>query len=227
MFSKLKKIYIKQGYVLISNQNKKEFETFIENIGYTMKTSYSSNSIPNDFWYIDGKSNSSISSDLAYSNVGLKPHTDGTYMTEPPAVIAFNCIKNSEKGGETLLIDSFEIKEKLQPTIIELFSNTQYRWKNSSTKYNFQNYAPIIYKDIFRFNEYDLDDNQQADQYIKGINNVISQCKNIKIKLKENESLIINNHRILHGRTSFNGERIMYGCYIDRNVMNTFLYTRL
>ena len=37
----------------------------------------------------------------------------------------------------------------------------------------------------------------------------------LKFKLKENEALIINNHRILHGRTAFTGERNLIGCYIS------------
>lgn len=222
MFSKFKHTFLKYGFVHIPKQNKLEFEKFISKIGYTMKTSYSSSKIQNDFWYIDGKI-SDISSDSAYSNIKLSPHTDGTYMSEPPKVIAFNCIKNSEIGGEHLLVDSQEIKSKIPLSLINLYHTNKYRWKNDSTKYYFQNYAPIFYNDIVRYNEYDLDENLTNDQYIQTLKYIISKCKTHTIKLEPEHSLFINNHRILHGRNSFEGERIMYGCYIDNNVMQSFL----
>lgn len=38
-----------------------------------------------------------------------------------------------------------------------------------------------------------------------------------KVSLKPGQVLIVNNWRVLHGRTAFNGHRIMSGCYINDN----------
>ena len=40
----------------------------------------------------------------------------------------------------------------------------------------------------------------------------------VKILLKPGTMLIVNNHRVLHGRTEFKGRRNLVGCYLDRDM---------
>lgn len=45
---------------------------------------------------------------------------------------------------------------------------------------------------------------------------ILSERFEIKITLEKGVTIIIDNWRILHGRTSFTGQRHMTGCYIGR-----------
>ena len=47
--------------------------------------------------------------DTAYTNILLHPHTDGTYLRDPPGVQVFNCIRQSGQGGDTWLVDGFQV----------------------------------------------------------------------------------------------------------------------
>ena len=48
------------------------------------------------------------------------------------------------------------------------------------------------------------------------LNNIIHQPYfPIQFRLHKNQALIVDNHRILHGRTSFEGERNLMGCYVS------------
>jgi trimethyllysine dioxygenase len=38
-----------------------------------------------------------------------------------------------------------------------------------------------------------------------------------KVKLQEGEMVVIDNHRVCHGRTAFTGYRNLVGCYIGRD----------
>jgi alpha-ketoglutarate-dependent taurine dioxygenase len=214
--------YRNQGYVLLNNQNKEEFKKFVNSFGYTMKTIYSDS--VDDFWMINGKC-SEISNDLAYSNCYLEPHTDCAYMTEPPNVIAFNCVNNSEVGGSTILVDSKDILSNIDCVNRDVLSNKFYTWYNNSTKYNLSYDAPILdrSRNIFRFNVYDLDQKHKDDCIINGIKHLILNSKYSEIKLEKNQTLFIDNYRMLHGRLGFIGDRCLYGSYIDANITNSLL----
>ena len=59
--------------------------------------------------------------DLAYTNVHLSSHTDGTYSHDAPGLQMLHCIYFDGTGGESTLADGFKIAEVLRETEPELF----------------------------------------------------------------------------------------------------------
>ena len=199
--------YMSSGYVVI-NQTKQEYVELINSIGFPQSTIYSQ-----DFWNV---TLDKTKNDTAYQSIHLDPHTDCTYMSEPPALISFHCIEPALNGGETLLVDSKELQ------IEEYFREKQIDWFSKTTRFHLQHKAPIFTSNIFRFNHYDYEcpdlDYQKYNSLYK---NIIEKTK--RIKLEKNQTILINNHRILHGRTAFTGYRNLIGCYIDINIMQSIL----
>lgn len=59
--------------------------------------------------------------DTAYGSEAIGPHTDGTYLDQPPGIQVFHCLKPANKGGLTLLVDGFAAAERLRTDKPELF----------------------------------------------------------------------------------------------------------
>nr|KAG5696473.1 hypothetical protein BaRGS_016512 [Batillaria attramentaria] len=53
-------------------------------------------------------------SDTAYTNLPLGAHTDTTYYSLPAGIQVFHCLHHDGEGGETLLVDGFNVAEKLR-----------------------------------------------------------------------------------------------------------------
>jgi alpha-ketoglutarate-dependent taurine dioxygenase len=79
---------------------------------------------------------------------------------------------------------------------------------------------------IFRFNLYDrapistLDSAEEMRKYYIALQKfsrlILGGKYEIKITLEKGVVIIIDNWRILHGRTAFTGQRHMTGCYVGR-----------
>jgi hypothetical protein len=73
----------------------------------------------------------------------------------------------------------------------------------------------------FRYNEYDLapldylsDSDVDAFYFHNSVLvDVIKECEQ-SLKLKVGEMMILDNHRVMHGRTAFKGYRNLVGCYV-------------
>lgn len=93
------------------------------------------NTIYEDFWTF-GAEEATFSSvkekelareDTAYSQEAIGPHTDGTYLEQPPGIQVFHCLKSGKEGGETLLVDGFSAAEQLRnsyPKFFEILCRT-------------------------------------------------------------------------------------------------------
>jgi len=99
LFNWLKSLYI-NGFAKI-NGCKIESGALIEvaNLfGYVRETNYGK-------WF-DVKSNINAIN-LAYTNLGLQPHTDNPYRDPIPTMQILYCIENSVTGGDSIVVDGF------------------------------------------------------------------------------------------------------------------------
>lgn len=78
----------------------------------------------------------------------------------------------------------------------------------------------------FRYNPYDRaplntvkPDDIQAfyEAYDKLSQIIVDPSNEIRVKLKPGSVLLIDNWRVMHGRSAFEGKRIMGGCYLSRD----------
>lgn len=174
--------------------------------------------------------------DTAYTNEEIGSHTDGTYFSSSPGLQVFHCIHHDSSGGETLLVDGFYCAEQLRtqfPDYFEILTTKRLcqdyadpDLKNRSTEPTLKVDPVTKEMEWIRYNPYDrsafpgVSQKELPEIYsallqlaklIEDQNNVLT------IKLTPGTVLFVDNWRILHGRTSFTGNRHLCGCYISRD----------
>ena len=175
--------------------------------------------------------------DLAYTSIALTPHTDNPYRKPIPCIQLLHCLENEVKGGLSTLVDGFAVAEYLKKNhqkIFKILTKTKVRFRFVDETIILENWGELI----------ELDENSKVKQvrYSTRLDYVPALEKNelklfyearkliadlyasskfeIKFKLDKGDLLMMDNHRLLHGRTSYDvgeGKRYLKGCYIDHD----------
>ena len=227
MYELLKSFY-KYGFVIIKKLPTKNnfIVNFANSIGSIRPTNFGEffnvKSIPNP-------------NDLAYTSISLSPHTDNPYRKPVPCIQLLHCIENEVKGGLSTLVDGFKVANYLKknnPNFFNILTKIKVKFKFTDKDVVLENYGELIeldekknlkqvrfstrldYVPILKKNELDL--YYQARKKISYLYN--SDKFKIKFKLMPGDLMMIDNHRLLHGRTAYDpneGKRFLQGCYID------------
>ena len=151
----------------------------------------------------------------------------------------FHCLSHDGSGGETLLVDGFNISKLLRQKDQESYNTLtrvpiRYRYLDPG-KAMFKASGPMITEECegflslkqFRYNDYDRDIDQShlslEDQraFFKALQKaaILIQSPENEVTLKLSPGLVvfIDNWRVLHGRNSFTGNRVLCGCYMERH----------
>jgi gamma-butyrobetaine dioxygenase len=170
---------------------------------------------------------------LAFTDLGLAPHTDNPYREPPPGLQLLHCLEAADTGGETLLVDGFAAAETLKhadPNALEALCSipVSFSWRDKN--HFLQSSSPVIERDCVgevrgvRVNDRSLAPAPSADKtsdawraayrrFCAIINDAGAQ---LRLTLEAGDILIFNNRRILHGRTKYSGgARWLQGCYAD------------
>ena len=206
--------------------------------GYVRETNYGK--------YFDVKSKINAVN-LAYTNLGLQAHTDNPYRNPVPTIQILHCIKNSTKGGATKVIDGFKAaillknRNKKQFNLLSKYcSHFEFKGeKNVHLKsrfpmielspdneirgihFNNRSIAPITdvpYKDMLNYYE----------AYRKFSKIIDDPKMAISFKLKQGDSFLVDNTRVLHARTAYldAGTRWLQGCYADKDALLSTILTK-
>ena len=150
-------------------------------------------------------------------------HTDGSYIPSFPDASIMYCVKNSDKGGETIFIDKeafLEILEKDVPILKKQLMETEVVHERSGDK----KISSIIEErngDIFlHWNYYCVNkENSEIKEMIESLFDFLGNNKAIKnnlieVHLKPGECVIWKDSETLHGRNGFEAknasERYLY-----------------
>eukprot|EP00039_Didymoeca_costata_P030250 m.28631 g.28631 ORF g.28631 m.28631 type:complete len:411 (-) comp8018_c0_seq1:53-1285(-) len=183
---------------------------------------------------------------LADSNLGLAPHTDNPYRNPTPGMQILHCLKpDAEGGGATTLVDGLHIVELVRESLgngaVEslchypvsfqfksknamLFNETNLVKRDSkgkaiSVKFNNRSIQPFpILPTFYTF----LEAYQTMEKLIN------DEANHTHLQLKSGDAIIMDNERLLHGRTALSSGkasegRLLQGCYVDRDEV----YSRL
>lgn len=186
-----------------------------------------------------GEGRGEILNDTAYTQDALNPHTDCTYLYDTPGLQCFNCVAQSDPGspeqGATKLVDGFQVAAVMMRENDEAyryFRETPLVFRHHEPGHLVRNVARVIEVDDvsqrikqFRFNEYDLapldylqGDFAAVDAYYRHLAYLCGLIRREDLvstyKLKVGEMLVLDNRRVLHGRTAFTGYRNLVGCYV-------------
>jgi gamma-butyrobetaine dioxygenase len=197
--------------------------------GYIRETNYGK-------WF-DVKSKSNAVN-LAYTNLGLKAHTDNPYRNPVPTMQILHCLKSSTKGGDSKVVDGFNAALRLKKENKNYFnllskycSRFEFKGKKNvhlksrfpmialspdgelaAVHFNNRSIAPITdvpYNDMTNYYK----------AYRKFSSIIDNSSMAFTFKLNPGECFILDNTRVLHARTAYSktGSRWLQGCYVDKD----------
>ncbi len=181
--------------------------------------------------------NKPVYNDLAYTALGLTAHNDNNYRYHVPGIQVLHSIANEVDGGLSTLVNGVSIAEEIRatdPAAFHALSTVKprfrfmdadaYLWGKGSLielddageifqiRYsNRVEYVPLLPKE-------ELDTYYRARQRFCNMLNGDTYC--LKFRLQAGSLMMMDNHRILHGRTGFDpsqGYRLLQGAYIDHD----------
>lgn len=176
-------------------------------------------------------------SDLAYTPVGLAAHTDQPYRRPAPGLQFLHAIVNDAPGGDSTAVDGLAAVEALRvadPVAFDLLSTLDVEFRYDVGHDVVVGRSPIIGLDDggnlrhLRFSPR-LDfapavDPDVLDVFYRGRRRLAAHFADlrhhIRFRLAAGDVLVVDNHRVLHGRTPYaagSGHRHLQGCYIDHD----------
>lgn len=175
---------------------------------------------------------------LAYTGLGLQVHTDNPYRDPVPTLQLLACLENSADGGDSTVVDGFKAAEILRreaPESFELLTRWPARFGYAggagvrlaakrpilelgadgeliAVRFNNRSFGPLV--DV----PFDLVPGYYAAcRAYAGI--LESPELTVSFRLAPGDLFIVDNTRVLHGRTAFSGvgSRWLQGCYADKD----------
>ena len=173
--------------------------------------------------------------DLAYTSLPLSPHTDNPYRKPVPCIQLLHCIENEVSGGLSTLVDGFKVANHLKknnPDLFDILTKIKVKFRFTDEDVVLENTGELIELDdknnlkqvrfSTRLDYVPILEKKKLDLYYRARKNIsdLYNSTNFKIefKLKPGNLLMMDNHRLLHGRTTYDtnqGNRFLQGCYID------------
>ncbi|EMD33487.1 hypothetical protein CERSUDRAFT_118069 [Gelatoporia subvermispora B] len=175
--------------------------------------------------------------DTAYTTIALGAHTDTTYFTDPCGLQLFHLLEHSNgAGGATLLVDGFyvaSILKELHPAEYELLSSVQIPSHAAGEPGALFTPTPKSGYPVLRHQDGELFQvrwNNDDRSVMKGLKPGIveqwydairiwhklltSEDSEYWVQLAPGTAVLVDNHRVLHGRSAFTGKRRMCGAYL-------------
>ncbi|WP_116475490.1 TauD/TfdA family dioxygenase [Zobellella maritima] len=182
-------------------------------------------------------------SNLAFSNLGLGPHTDNPYRDPVPGIQLLHCLANEVDGGENLLVDGFRAAARLQaehPEAFELLTRIRLPYRFSDSQADLRSRVPFIETDQagkvlkVRYNNRSIApfmlpfEEQRAfyRAYRLWAETLSAPELALTCRLEPGDCLVFDNTRVMHARTAFTdgGRRHLQGAYSDLDGLYSSLY---
>ena len=220
--------FYKYGFVVIKDIPTEDnfIVKFANSIGSVRRTNFGE--------YFDVKSKPNPN-DLAYTSLALAPHTDNPYRNPVPCIQLLHCIVSEVSGGLSTLVDGYTVTEDLKnenPDFYKILSEVKVKFKFIDKDVVLEDWSELIklnddksLKQIRfspRLDFVPILEKEKLDLYYRA-RKKLSEMYNsdkyrIEFKLEEKDLMMMDNYRLLHGRTAYKtseGNRFLQGCYID------------
>lgn len=173
---------------------------------------------------------------LAYTGLGLPPHTDNPYRDPVPTLQLLYCLENSATGGESQVVDGFAAAQALRaahPSAFDLLTQISVPFAYSGQSgvhlqaqrplievdergqlvavcYNTRSMQPLLPREGL-----DLAAFYAAYHQFGQLLN--DKAFEVEFALEAGEAFLVNNRRVLHARAGFkaDGHRWLQGTYAD------------
>ena len=173
---------------------------------------------------------------LVITSGGTKLNSSEDFLTPwLKFILNFFGIENEVSGGLSTLVDGFTVTEQLKkdfPDYYKILTEIKVRFQFIDQSVVLEGWAEMIKLDEFgefkqvrfspRLDFVPLMDKERLELYYSA-RKKISELYNsdnyrIEFKLQTGDLLMMDNYRLLHGRTNYDaneGNRFLQGCYID------------
>ena len=165
-------------------------------------------------------------SHIADYPVAIAPHSDESYRESPIELNLFHCIRPADFGGETLLVDGLWCARELQrtkPESHDYLTKTRIRHERLAAGQLLVSEKPALHYDTLgrllcvRLNErtmsrvgLDCSNIVELYRHLEELFKIAySEQARVVCRLRPGEVLVLDNRRVLHGRTEFAGERLL------------------
>lgn len=170
--------------------------------------------------------------DSAYDPVALDVHTDGTYSHDAPGTIVFAQQAKEGEGGDSVLVDGFAVAADLardHPEHFDLLTRYEIRGRYVEPGVSLvADRVPIradaegVVRQI-SFNNYDRAAVLPADGWVDAVIDayaafrslMVEPARVVRLPWTPGRMLVVDNWRMLHGRTAYTGHRGFLGCYTN------------
>ncbi len=173
---------------------------------------------------------------VAYTNLPLVTHTDEAYRDPTPTIQLQHFLVADPQGGASTLVDGFKIAADLRaqsPEKFTLLSTVPLHFHFRDSTAELENEGPVIELNVLgevsgiRYSNHSVQpfllppDQMEAyyAAYLAFAAMRESEQYQLRIKLGSGDLYMVDNRRVLHGRTGFssNGARHLQSCYIERD----------
>jgi hypothetical protein len=167
---------------------------------------------------------------LGYTDAAIELHTDQPFLDSVPRYQLLQGIRSADEGGETLLADAeaaFDYLASLDRDAAERLVATPVRFHRRQRNFQREVIAPIITRRDGRFQvrssyftaaPYQLPFNEMESWYRahdRFVRLLRDPRHHYRFRIAPGDTLIYDNHRMVHGRTAFRGPRWVRGVYFD------------
>jgi len=176
--------------------------------------------------------------DLTMTPRHLEPHSDNPYREPVPGYILLHCLTNDADGGDSTLVDGFHaaaILRRDNPAAFETLVTTDVTFRYHDETAFLENHGPLIecngageVVQIRYSNRTEMIGRlpvERLEAYYAAraaFWRLIAPSSplTLQFRLQPGELLMMDNYRLLHGRTGYTlatGSRHMRQCYLDRD----------
>ncbi|XP_028518882.1 trimethyllysine dioxygenase, mitochondrial [Exaiptasia diaphana] len=171
--------------------------------------------------------------DIAYLNPALNAHTDQTYFACPVGLQAMHVTHHDGTGGLSLLVDGFKAAKDLykeDPEAYEILTSTRIPFEYISKGHVLRNYHVILDVDPgtnellhLRYNNTRVGSlahlpykrMEKFYRAIRSFGSILQREENeLWFKLTPGRVIVMDNRRVLHGRSEITGSRKLVGGYV-------------
>ena len=198
-------------------------EALIRRVGYVRETIFGG------FWEFTADL---AKADMAYTNLHLPAHTDGTYCHDAPGLQMLHCLYFDGDGGDSTLVDGFKIAEILratEPHLFEMLARVAIPGQYIGDGSHLMSARPVFRHDHrgalvqVSYNNSDrapfllpADEMQRLYAALRAFDQLAnSESLQWRHVLRPGEALMFDNWRVLHGRHSYSGKRTLCGAYLN------------
>ncbi len=180
---------------------------------------------------------------LGFTNAALPLHTDCSGYSWPPNVMVFHCLKNEVAGGASQYVDGARAVAELgrdDPEALRILTTFDVEFRLWSRKADTLSRCPPIILDasgrlaILRYANWTVQPLRTVpfemvprwyDAWRSLARRVNAPENRVSYRCRPGEALLINNHRVLHGRDSFDdgeGVRHFQQVYMELDDLSGF-----